>query len=328
MSVSRELLAEEGAELSLRAVASRMGMTAPALYRYVANYQELVDLVAFEIDKAATAGLRPGAPSGCPRTTRAAGWCWRRWRSASGRTRSPREFSLVFANPVAAGVCVRRELLTAATSGLYFHGLLIELWQKYDFPHPEIDELDPSVAATLDDPVFPVKIEDIPQEHRGLLWVFIRAWASLYGVVTLEVFGHMDPRIIEGAAMFKAMVREWIPRLGHGRRVRPARRADGGGARPLARALGQQLVDPARHQLAGQPLPGLVEQLGHLTGREVELEGARADARRELHEPRGRVDRARRPDRDEQVGLRRVRRRSGPSRRASRRTTRRPAAAR
>ena len=213
VSVSRALLAEEGAELSLRAVASRMGMTAPALYRYVANYQELVDLVAFEIDKAATAGFVRAAervPEDDPGGRLVlATVAFRQWAHAS-----PREFSLVFANPVAAGVCVRRELLTAATSGLYFHGLLIELWQKYDFPHPEIDELDPSVAATLDDPIFPVKIEDIPEEHRGLLWVFIRAWASLYGVVTLEVFGHMDPRIIEGAAMFKAMVREWIPRLG------------------------------------------------------------------------------------------------------------------
>ena len=50
---SRELLAE-GAELSLRAVATRMGVTAPALYRYVASYQDLVDLVAYEIDRAAT----------------------------------------------------------------------------------------------------------------------------------------------------------------------------------------------------------------------------------------------------------------------------------
>ena len=35
-----------------------------------------------------------------------------------------------------------------------------------------------------------------------MVWVFIRAWAALYGVVTLEVFGHMDPRIIESGAMF------------------------------------------------------------------------------------------------------------------------------
>ncbi|MGH3362154.1 MAG: TetR/AcrR family transcriptional regulator, partial [Nocardioides sp.] len=35
---ARALLAE-GEELSLRAVAGRMGMTAPALYRYVGSYQ-------------------------------------------------------------------------------------------------------------------------------------------------------------------------------------------------------------------------------------------------------------------------------------------------
>ena len=36
VSVAAELL-DEGADLSLRAVASRMGMTPPALYRYVAS---------------------------------------------------------------------------------------------------------------------------------------------------------------------------------------------------------------------------------------------------------------------------------------------------
>ena len=60
VAVSRQFLAE-GAELSLRAVAGRMGVTPPALYRYVANYQELVDLVAFEIDKAATDRFRAAA---------------------------------------------------------------------------------------------------------------------------------------------------------------------------------------------------------------------------------------------------------------------------
>ena len=42
----------------------------------------------------------------------------------------------------------------------------------------------------------------------------MQAWAALYGVVTLEVFGHMDPRIIESGAVFRSMIREWIPRLG------------------------------------------------------------------------------------------------------------------
>jgi AcrR family transcriptional regulator len=212
VQVSRDLLAD-GAELSLRAVAGRMGVTAPALYRYVASYQDLVDLVAFEIDKAATAGFREAAsryPDDDPGGQLiAASVAFRRWAHAS-----PREFSIVFANPIAAGACVRRELLTAATSGHYMHGLLIEVWEKYGFPHPDVDDLDPEVAAALVDPIFPVKVELIPEEHRGLLWVFVQAWAALYGVVTLEVFGHMDPRIIESGAMFRSMIREWIPRLG------------------------------------------------------------------------------------------------------------------
>jgi AcrR family transcriptional regulator len=210
--VSRELLGE-GHELSLRAVAARMGMTAPALYRYVASYQELVDLVAFEIDRAATeefAKAAAAAPEDDP-AGRLVLACvaFRRWAH-----RNPREFSLVFANPVADTACVRRELLTASTSGHYMHNLLVDVWEKYRFPHPDLADLDPAVAAALEDPVLPVDMTRIPEDHRGMLWLFVTSWAALYGVVTLEVFGHMDPRIIESGAIFAGFVREWIPRLG------------------------------------------------------------------------------------------------------------------
>ena len=209
---SRELLGE-GAELSLRAVAGRMGITAPALYRYVSSYQELVDLVAFEIDKSATERMERAAAA-LPEDDVAgrlvvSATTFRRWAHEQ-----PREFSLVFANPVADTACVRRELLTAATSGHYFHDLLLRLWDQTRFPHPDLSELDPRVAEALEDPMIPVDITKVPEGRRGILWVFVRAWASLYGVVTLEVFGHMDPRIIESGAMFTSMMAEWIPQLG------------------------------------------------------------------------------------------------------------------
>ena len=210
--VSRDLLAE-GAELSLRAVAGRMGVTAPALYRYVANYQELVDLVAFEIDKAATEGFREATATQSEDDPAAQLLCasvaFRRWALGS-----PREFSLVFANPIADGSCVRRDLLTSATSGHFFNALLIRVWEQQRFPHPKLSELDPAVAQALEDPLYPIDLSLVPDGHRGLLWVFMNAWAALYGVVTLEVFGHLDPRIIESGAIFAAMVHEWMPRLG------------------------------------------------------------------------------------------------------------------
>jgi AcrR family transcriptional regulator len=212
VATSRALLAN-GEELSLRALAGRMGVTAPALYRYVASYQELVDLVAFEIDKAATlqfAEAASAAPADDPAARLLIGVAaFRRWALAN-----PREFGMCFANPIADSNCIRRELVTAATSGHFMTDLLFEVWQKYDFPVPELDDLDPVVAEALRDPLIPAKVERIPDDSRGLLWIYMSSWAALYGVVTLEVFGHMDPRVIESGAMFVSMVREWMPRLG------------------------------------------------------------------------------------------------------------------
>lgn len=209
--VSRELL-QSGEELTLRSVAGRMGMTPPALYRYVASYQELVDLVAFEIDKAATEEFRAAAatqPADDPIAQLVcASVAFRRWA-----LRDRPEFTLAFANPVADGSCARRELLTASTSGHFFNGLLLQVWQLTRFDHPRLDELPADVAESLRDPVFPVDLAEVPDGHRGLLWIFMQAWATLYGTVTLEVFGHTDPRVIESGALFVEMMRGWLPRF-------------------------------------------------------------------------------------------------------------------
>ena len=210
---SRDLL-REGADLSLRAVAARMGMTAPALYRYIASYQELVDLVAFEIDKAATDEFRDAAatqPADDPVAQLiCASVAFRRWA-----LRETAEFSLVFANPVAESHCNRRpEVITAWSSGLFFHQLMVDVWHLTHFPHPDLDDLDPVVAGALREPLFPVDLEVLPEGHLGMLWLFMQAWATLYGTFTLEVFGHLDPRVIDSGMLFASMLGEWIPRLG------------------------------------------------------------------------------------------------------------------
>lgn len=211
VSSSRALL-REGAELSLRAVAARMGMTAPALYRYVASYQELVDLVAFEIDKSATGEFRDAAATQPDDDVAGQLICaavaFRRWA-----LRDRAEFMVAFANPVAESNCIRRELLTASTSGHYFNDLLLRLWHEKGFARPDLDELDPRIAEVMADPIYPADVSAIPADDRGLLWVFQQAWATLYGTVTLEVFGHMDPRVIESGELFAQMMLGWMPRL-------------------------------------------------------------------------------------------------------------------
>jgi hypothetical protein len=36
----------------------------------------------------------------------------------------------------------------------------------------------------------------------------MRAWSRLYGIVTLEVFGHLDVELVETGALFRAMMRD------------------------------------------------------------------------------------------------------------------------
>ena len=209
---SRELLAE-GAELSLRAVAGRMGMTAPALYRYVASYQELVDLVAFEIDKAATERFAAAADR-LPEDDYAGRLVastteFRMWALAN-----PREFTLAFANPIADAQMRPARAAHAVQLRPPVTGQMRALWEHNHHPIPALDELPPAVREAVLDPLIPAKVDDLALEDRGLVWLYMQGWNVLYGVVALEVFGHMDPRVIESGEMFVHVVREFAPKLG------------------------------------------------------------------------------------------------------------------
>lgn len=212
VAVSRELVKEPG-RLSLRAVAQQVGMTAPALYRYVSNYQDLVELVAYDIDVDATQTLaraRDSQPEDDPAAQIiCAAIAFRRWALGDKE-----EFSLVFANPVTASSCDRRDGINQSPTGLLFTELLGKLWMKYHFPIPDLDDLEPAVAKALLDPAIPADPNAFPEEARGLLWIFMRSWANLYGTVTLEVFGHLDPNIIKSGAMFRAMLEDQAELLG------------------------------------------------------------------------------------------------------------------
>lgn len=203
VEVSRDLLTDPSG-LSLRAVAQRMGITAPALYRYVDNYQDLVHLVAGDID-VRTSELIAEARDTQPDTDPAAqiicaAIAFRGWALTHRE-----EFALLFTNPITAHD-VDTESMKEEQTGHLFTAVLFRIWLKYQFPIPAVADLDPAVAAMLADPILPAKVDQIPEEARGLLWIFMQLWAALYGTVTLEVFGHCDPRVIESGALFRAML--------------------------------------------------------------------------------------------------------------------------
>lgn len=206
---ARRLVREQG-EMSLRSVARELGMTAPALYRYAASHEELVRMVAIAIDadvaarvSAAAAAQPPDDPAA---RILAASVAFRQWALENRK-----EFSLVFAN---VDVDCLVELQSSASTGMVFSELMIALWGEKQFPIPRLEDLDPGLAEILRDPMVPADLTDVPDGLRGLVWEFERAWSRLYGTVTLEVFRHVDPRIVEQAHLFWAMIEDQAPPLG------------------------------------------------------------------------------------------------------------------
>jgi AcrR family transcriptional regulator len=206
VAAARSLLAE-GGEVTLRAVARELGLTAPALYRYAASHEELVRMIAIAIDSevaehvAAAAGRQPADDPAAK--VIAACVEFRQWALSHRK-----EFALVFANVDVE--CIKEY---EGSSGMVFSGLLVELWEAYRFPVPALSDLDPGLAAILEVPDAPVD-PAMKGDLAGLVWILTQGWSRLYGTVTLEVFGHVDARLVEEGHLFRSMIADQAEPLG------------------------------------------------------------------------------------------------------------------
>src|SRR3954452_24870838 len=163
VEASRKLVTGTG-EMTLRSVATEVGMTAPALYRYVDSHEDLVRVVAMDIDASAAAEIaevRDTQPEDDPAARMvASAIAFRQWA-----LRNREEFSLVFTN---LDVSCIEELDAESSTGLLFSDLLFEVWSRYRFPVPRLDELDPALVEILHDPVVPADLTGVPDELRPL----------------------------------------------------------------------------------------------------------------------------------------------------------------
>jgi AcrR family transcriptional regulator len=195
--VARRLLVDQGtAALSLRAIAREMGVTAPALYRYFDGHEVLVEALAAdfydELSDAMEAATdaegqdRPGeAGKAVAHRLMAAATTFRTWSVAH-----PAEFSVIFGTPI-PGVDLYDESSPACIAGqrfgLVFAALFLELWAVRPFSVPDLSELDPRLLPQLD--AYRQRLGvDLP---IAVVYVFLSCWARIYGLVTMEVFGHL-----------------------------------------------------------------------------------------------------------------------------------------
>jgi AcrR family transcriptional regulator len=213
-ATARRLFVEQGPDAtSLRAIAREMGMTAPGLYRYYSNreelfrhvvatiYRELALAIQRAIDEEGGAG-EAGANGTAGRRLRigrqtvAACREFRRWGLGHKD-----EFTLLFGVPL-PGLCA--DNFDIAEKGALdfagtFYGLFVALWQTDAFPVPAPEEIDQALRGQLSRLRAALRT-DMPD---GALIVFLRCWTLLYGAVSMEVFGHLRFAIDDPAPMFE-----------------------------------------------------------------------------------------------------------------------------
>jgi AcrR family transcriptional regulator len=212
---ARRILVHQGSQaVSLRAIAREMGMTAPALYRYFGSHEELIKHVVADIFteagaeiQASIAAARDATGGDLTSMVTAACQGFRRWSLDHSA-----EFGLIFGTPL-PGLDLEHDDITAECGrkfGGVFLTLMIELWRKHPFPVPAPDEIDAGLREQLERYRAELGV-DLPV---GFMVTYLRCWVRLYGIVALEVFGHLSFALDDPSAMFGYFLADTAPLLG------------------------------------------------------------------------------------------------------------------
>jgi AcrR family transcriptional regulator len=224
IQTARKLLVQDGPEaISLRAIAREMGMTAPALYRYFGSHEDLLRHVVADIFTELATHVRTAvhmaadaSTSGLPEAevmvVKMIAGCreFRAWTL----THVP-EFSMIFGSPL-PGMEVLHEMHRDPTIdcgyqfGQVFLDLFGDLYRRRPFSIPADDEIQPSLREQLARYRELVR-SDLP---LGALQTFLRCWVLLYGIVSLEAFGHMQFALDDPSPMFELMLSDLAPMIG------------------------------------------------------------------------------------------------------------------
>jgi AcrR family transcriptional regulator len=224
---ARRLLVEHGVDgLALRAVARDMGMTAPALYRYFTSREDLVTNVVADLYDELTDVLEAARDAAEPATPGLqlleVSRTFRSWAITHQA-----EFGLLFGR---AGLGVlpedahtygeRPDQRAGARFGGVFAELVARVYLGQGFPVPADDDLDPALQEQLKEwcTKLPVPLP------LGVMHVFLGCWIRLYGLVCMEIFGHLRFALNDAEPMFESELQALGEILGIAGEYRPPSR--------------------------------------------------------------------------------------------------------
>lgn len=211
LDAARKLLASGGPpSVTLRAVAGEVGMTAPGIYRYFPSHEKLLlaltDEIAGELaDAVEAAGDRHGDDTAAALLEAARGfrtWCLGHLR----------EFQLMFGlEPAPPGdtPAPHTDTENVRRSCRYFFQLFVRLHAERGFPVQPDEALHPELREQLRD--WHDRLGgDVPADiPLGLVKLFAEAWVRLFGIIALEVFGHLRFLLTDVDVLFETLLMEY-----------------------------------------------------------------------------------------------------------------------
>ncbi|MBC2873953.1 TetR/AcrR family transcriptional regulator [Streptomyces sp. TYQ1024] len=206
------LMSEGGPDaISLRAIAREMGMSASAVYSYFATRDDLITTLINDV-YSALVDRAEAARDACPADDTAGriqAW-WRALRDWA--LAEPDGFRLVYGDPVAgyvapAGGPAPRPSKRAC---LGLVELIAAAWPQAAPRQPPGDhawsDFTPELAEEIRG--------HLPDVSPGAVALAFRVWGRMYGLIGLEVYGHLRPSLTDPGALYEAELHDLVVSLG------------------------------------------------------------------------------------------------------------------
>jgi len=121
------------------------------------------------------------------------------------------EYGLLFASPLTATSYTNAGCTQEAGQrfAVVFAEIFATMWQAGVITAPELDKVDPRLLRGLE---HGAKGDvDLPLPVR---YLYMRQWIRLYGIVTLEAFGHLSWAMEDSVTLFEATLDDCAAELG------------------------------------------------------------------------------------------------------------------
>lgn len=212
LQTARRHLATDGAAaLSLRAVARELGMVSSAVYRYVANRDELLTLLIIDAyDGVATAAERAADRHRDDDPVQ-------RFGAVAAAIRAwavdhPHEFALIYGSPVPGYVAPSETITNASRVTAALVGIVADA-HRHGALRVDADAPPASTAALADD-LGRIR-EFVGIDLPDVTFVrIIAAWTQLFGLISFELFGQTANVVAAHGDLFDATVAQMARLIG------------------------------------------------------------------------------------------------------------------